>query len=308
VDPVVGRLFVAGYTEKPGQFPKGSIFQFKMDGSSIQDGWILGAEKIGIPSGLALDPITGRVFWLDLSSRDVTVCSYSGEGCSKVASSPQHNPAHLTFFAGELFWTTGSLGMVHSHNLVSGDTDSRHELVLPSQSHSLRMTHDVLFMGSTSNPCSELACSDLCLLTGPSSAVCQCRDGFVPMDTGSTKCSKDATFKKKLSSKKSSVMVESVEEGKNVDPVLEKIKEAGGSGGIVGTVILVLVLVVVLCVGGLVFFKMRNGGGKMGTPVQFRNKTIKRPKGESQSSTTTSLGSFVGDLSVQDCDKKKLIS
>jgi len=310
VDSTAGRLFVAGYTEKNGQFPKGSIFQFKMDGSSVLEGWILGAEKTGIPSGLSLDSVTQRVYWLDLSSREVSVCSYSGQGCGKVTSSPQHNPSSLAFFAGSLYWTTGSLGMVHSHNLVTGKTALRHDLTLPSQSHSLKIVHSSMYKSSSAVLCSSLRCSDLCLLTGPASAVCQCRDGYIAKDYKSTQCIEDEAYQA-LNPRKNFVSMMADTASKEFDVSVKKLEETGGSGGIVGTVVLVMVLVVVLCVGGLVFFKMRNGRKDSGTPIQFRNKLYNRHKGASECSNTTSVGSvdsYGGNQGNINCDKKKLIS
>merc|ERR1719348_357533 len=80
------------------------------------------------------------------------------------------------------------------------------------------------------------------------------------------------------------------------EPIMTKIEEAG-AGSLVSTIVSVLVLVVVLCVGGILFFKLRERRGDAvcrgaGTPVQFKSKVFKnRVKGASECSTTTSLGS-----------------
>ena len=58
---------------------------------------------------------------------------------------------------------------------------------MPSFSHSLRFVHSSLVSPLSSNPCSLLNCSSLCLLT-LTSARCACPTGSIPRDSLSQSC------------------------------------------------------------------------------------------------------------------------
>jgi len=273
LDPVAGRMFVAGYSMHQGSYPRGAVHSFTMDGKSVDGARVIGAEKTGIPGGLALDPVMGRVYWSDLTSRDISVCSYLGTNCDLVVVSSQLHPAHLTFFQGVLFWTTGSLGAVHSHNIVTGHTALRHEYTLPPLSHSLVITHPSLHPLDLPSPCIALQCSALCLLTGPGQARCDCPVGFRPRDSLSVNCQEDESYVRPSSPPTVSVSRGSDKKvASRGQEVTVKQVESSGVGSDVGTVVAVLLVVVVLGVAGLVIFLLKCRGNKKATEfIRFSN-------------------------------------
>jgi len=137
----------------------------------------------------------------------------------------------------------------------------------------------------------------------------------MPQDSASTSCIKSERRPGLQSTARKSVVRLSVTADPAEDPVVKSLEEAG-AGSLVSTVVSVLVLVLVLCVGGILFFKLRARRGDVGcsgTPVQFKSKAFKRRgKATSECSTSTSLGSQystrIDHGGIMECDTKKLIS
>ena len=96
-----------------------------MDGEPVANAAVIGAEKTGIPSGLALDTKTRRVFWSDVTSRDISVCNYEGTSCQVVVTSSHSHPNFLSFYESKLYWLAGSKGLLHTHDILEEDTQAR---------------------------------------------------------------------------------------------------------------------------------------------------------------------------------------
>jgi len=265
VDPRAGMMFVAGYSERQGAYPRGAVYPFTMDGRSVEDAEIIGADKTGIPSGLALDPVTRRVYWSDLTSRDISVCTYQGRDCRVIAVSNQPHPAHLAFFQGSLFWTTGTLGTVHSHNIVTGQSSLRMELTLPPMSHSIKFAHPSLQLPILTNPCPALSCSSLCLLTGPGQARCACAAGSRPQDPNQVNCIPDAL----LAGSVRAIPVVNLTVQSEGEVEVQRV-ESGGLGGQVGTVLGVGVVLLLALVGIIVFLVLKSRRNKKGSEGEMR--------------------------------------
>eukprot|EP00092_Neocalanus_flemingeri_P026733 GFUD01028985.1.p1 GENE.GFUD01028985.1~~GFUD01028985.1.p1 ORF type:complete len:823 (+),score=177.04 GFUD01028985.1:158-2470(+) len=187
VDPREGRMFVAGFSRVLSGYPRGAIYPYSMDGEPVENAEVIGAPKTGIPSGLVLDTMNRRVFWADLTSRDISVCSYEGRNCQVVTTSSQRHPNFLAFYESKLYWLTGAQGLLHSYDIVSKETQARFDLTLPAYSHGLKFVHSSLVSPPSANHCSTLNCSSLCLLT-LTSARCACPLGSVPHDSLSQSC------------------------------------------------------------------------------------------------------------------------
>ena len=125
LDPREGRMFAAGFSRVRSGYPRGAIYPFSMDGEPVAFSDVMGAAKTGIPSGLVLDTMNRRVFWTDLTSRDISVCSYEGTNCQVVVTSLQMHPNFLAFYESKLYWLTGSRGSLHSHDIVAQETRVR---------------------------------------------------------------------------------------------------------------------------------------------------------------------------------------
>merc|ERR1719427_1868889 len=153
VDPREGRMFIAGFSRVHGGYPRGAVYPYSMDGEPIANAKVIGAAKTGIPSGLALDTITRKVFWSDLTSRDISVCSYEGSNCQVVTTSSQNHPNFLAFYESKLYWLTGAQGFLQTYDIVSQETHSRYDLTLPAYSHGLKFVPSSLISSPPSNPC-----------------------------------------------------------------------------------------------------------------------------------------------------------
>merc|ERR1719369_2719209 len=187
LDPREGRMFVGGFTRVHSGYPRGAVYPFTMDGEAVEDAAVMGADKTGIPSGLVLDTVSRRVYWSDLTSRDITVCTYEGTLCLVVVSSVQPHPHFLTLYESKLYWLAGSQGFLYSHDIVQQKLQQREDLKLPAHSHSLMFVHSSLVSPNPVNPCIILNCSSLCLLT-LTSARCACPSGSIAQDSLSKSC------------------------------------------------------------------------------------------------------------------------
>ena len=125
VDPQAGLMFVAGYSRTPRTHPTAAIYPYTMAGQEVEEAEVLGGGKTGLVSGLALDTVKQLVFWSDLTSRDLRVCSYLGSQCGVVAVSSQPRPQGLLHFSSKLFWTSGQTGWLHSFHITTNVTEER---------------------------------------------------------------------------------------------------------------------------------------------------------------------------------------
>jgi len=189
VDPRAGRLFVAAHTRTRTSHPRGTIFIYTMAGEPVKDAELI-KTKIGIISGLTLDPIKQVVFWSDLTSMALRHCTYKGTDCGVIATSQQMLPTGLLLFTSKLFWTSGDQGWLKAHDILSNDTEER-AFALPAGAHSLQFSHPSLQpVERFPSPCSDLGCSHICLITSPVTATCACPDTFTStLRDGKTVCS-----------------------------------------------------------------------------------------------------------------------
>jgi len=286
LDPREGRLFIAGFTRKSGGYPRGAVYPFSMDGEPVADAAVIGAEKTGIPSGVVLDPITRKVYWADLASRDISVCSYEGSNCQVVVSSTQPHPNFLAFYENKLFWLAGSHGLLYSHDMLEDTEQTREDLKLPSYSHSLKFVHSSLVSPLSSNPCSSLNCSSLCLLT-LTNARCACPTGSIPRDSRSQSCisptpRNSPTSVPTLSTSTSELpIVMEPENVKQEAPEHDVVREASENtnGKVNGVTLAIVIVLLLLAVVGtiLVFFKFRLNKKKSDVELVFTNPAYNTP-------------------------------
>ena len=118
LDPVAGLMFLAGFSRPQGGRPTGAIYPFTMSGRAVAGATVLGFPKTGIPSGLALDPATRRVYWTDSTTGDISMCSYTGSDCQQVAVTPLQHPNFLAFYEAKLYWLAGSRAVLQSYDLL----------------------------------------------------------------------------------------------------------------------------------------------------------------------------------------------
>merc|ERR1719234_1853598 len=189
VDPRAGGLFVAAHTRTRTSHPRGTIYIYNMAGEPATDAGLI-KTKIGIISGLTLDPIKQVVFWSDLTRTALRHCTYKGTDCGVVATSQQMQPTGLLLFTSKLFWTSGDQGWLIAHDILSNSAEER-AFALPAGAHSLQFSHPSLQpLERFPSPCTNMDCSHICLITSPMTATCACPDTFTStLKNGKTVCS-----------------------------------------------------------------------------------------------------------------------
>jgi len=232
VDPRSAKLFVGGYTRKRGRYPSAAIYSLGMDGKEAPK--VIAQGKIGRVSGLAVDPVKKLVFWSDLTSRELGVCSYLGTNRQVVTLSSQPRPTDLVLFGSKLFWTTHGFSWLHSHQIIFNSTVER-TLSLPMKSHSMMFSHLSLEPVSRyPSLCTSLNCSQLCLLSSSTTASCSCSSGFLGTDNTSTIC-RNST---------SDLSVSNQADGPSVIPLKN---DRSLETAIIVILVIVIILVVALC-------------------------------------------------------------
>merc|ERR1719430_574532 len=177
VDPRAGRLFVAAHTRTRTSQPMGTIYIYTMSGKPVKKAKMLKA-KIGVVTGLTLDPVKQVVFWSGETSMALRHCNYDGTGCGVIATSQQMRPTGLLYFTSKLFWTSGEQGWLKAHDILSKSTEER-AFALPAGAHSLQFSHPFLQpVERFPSPCTGLGCSHICLITSSLTATCACPDTF----------------------------------------------------------------------------------------------------------------------------------
>ena len=94
-----------------------------MAGELVASTAVIEAANTGIPCGLILDTRTRSVFWSDVPSRDISVCTYEGTNCQVVVTSSYSHPNFLSFYESKLYWLAESKG--HTHDIVEQDIQAR---------------------------------------------------------------------------------------------------------------------------------------------------------------------------------------
>merc|ERR1719508_252508 len=188
LDPSEGVLFVAGHSRRPHAFPEGGIWVSGMDGKSLDGVGRITGRKVGMPSGLTLDLVMKRVYWSDYTNKQILTCGYRGENFQIVTKTKQTHPSWVSFFESHLYWICGAGEKVYSHDLVSDVTDHPDvELNVLPNSHSLKFAQESR-QPKLPNPCLQLNCGGMCLLSYGGEAVCACPSGQAPADSSSLRC------------------------------------------------------------------------------------------------------------------------
>ena len=119
LDPGAGLMFVAGYHRRPNQpFRTGGVYPYTMAAHPVEEADIMGSDRTGVPTGLALDTQIRKVYWTDFPSYEINMCDYFGKGCSKIIKTSHRLPNFIAFFASKLFWISGNGGDLFSYDIV----------------------------------------------------------------------------------------------------------------------------------------------------------------------------------------------
>ncbi|XP_024940882.1 low-density lipoprotein receptor-related protein 2 isoform X2 [Cephus cinctus] len=154
LDPTVGLMFIADTKQ---------VLRANMDGTSTFPIVSEAAYKV---SGVAVDVITGRVYWCDSLLDYIETADYMGRGRVMVlrgASVP--SPLRLTMFENRIFWSDSTKQAVMSVDKTQGDY-SIQSIFKAREAKAVKVLHP-LAQPMVSNPCGNNngGCQHMCIVT-----------------------------------------------------------------------------------------------------------------------------------------------
>ncbi|XP_077353898.1 uncharacterized protein lrp13b isoform X2 [Festucalex cinctus] len=160
-----------------GRTPK--IQRSGMDGSKRK---VVLRSSLSWPVSLAYDFLDDRVYWADEKLRCIGSASLDGDDVKILQLAETPNPFSVAVFNDWLFWSDTKRRTIRSADKNTGK-DQKVLLKRPGQPFGLKLMH-TLSQPAISNPCDQLQCSHLCLLTAGDAvlqpaAVCRCPTGLL---------------------------------------------------------------------------------------------------------------------------------
>ncbi|XP_074209522.1 low-density lipoprotein receptor-related protein 2 isoform X1 [Camelus bactrianus] len=173
LDPLNGLMYWSEIGGEP------QIEQAGMDGSSRK---ILINQGLGWPTSIALDQLSGKLFWSDDKFHCIGSANLDGTGISMLQLTQVKSPFSVAVFEDEVFWSEMKTRTVQRMKKATGK--NRAVLIKRfEQPYGLKVIHQVL-QPRSSNPCLDMRCSHLCLLSPRSKGSCRCPVGLLLADDG----------------------------------------------------------------------------------------------------------------------------
>ncbi|XP_077399138.1 uncharacterized protein LOC144034293 [Vanacampus margaritifer] len=150
-----------------------------MDGSKRK---VVVSSSLSWPVSLAYDFLDDRVYWADEKLRCIGSASLNGNDVKILQLAETPSPFSVAVFNDRLFWSDTKRRTIRSADKNTGK-DQKVLLKRPGQPFVLKLMH-TLSQPAISNPCDQLQCSHLCLLTAGDAvmqpaAVCRCPKGLL---------------------------------------------------------------------------------------------------------------------------------
>lgn len=189
VDPIAGYLFVSDWHYPP------FIGRLSMDGRRFTK---IVTQDLGTPVGLAIDPITQRIFWTDTHLKRIEYANYNGTSrFVAVAATQTAYPFGVAFFEGSLYWSDRANHSIFAANALNGSNQTT--ILRQGTIHAafaLVVFHYSLQMPAE-NPCgtNNGGCSHLCLRSAAeplAKFTCACPSSF-RLDADGKTCMADCT-------------------------------------------------------------------------------------------------------------------
>ncbi|XP_049628648.1 low-density lipoprotein receptor-like [Suncus etruscus] len=173
LDPLHGFMYWAEIGEEP------QIEQAGMDGSSRK---ILINESLGRPTGIVIDQLSWKIYWSDDKLHCIGSANLDGSDITMLQLTQIQNPFSVTVFEDEIFWSEMKTRTVQRMKKATGK--NRTVLIKRfNQPYGLKIMHEVLQPRST-NPCLDIGCSHMCLLSPQSKGSCHCPIGLLLAEDG----------------------------------------------------------------------------------------------------------------------------
>ncbi|XP_039201140.1 low-density lipoprotein receptor-related protein 2-like [Crotalus tigris] len=157
------------------------IWKAGMDGSNKE---VLINDGIGWPTSIALDFLSWRIFWSDDKFYSIASAFLDGSDMKIFQLTEIHSPFSVNIFEDYIYWSDMQTRIIQK---IDKRTAKNRTVLLKShgQPYGLKVMHEAL-QPAAPNPCVEIGCSYLCLLSPSKSGSCHCPLEFVLSSDGKT--------------------------------------------------------------------------------------------------------------------------
>ncbi|XP_070598247.1 very low-density lipoprotein receptor-like [Erythrolamprus reginae] len=152
-----------------------------MDGSNKE---VLIDNGLGWPTSLAIDFLSWRIFWSDDKFHSIGSAFLDGSDMKIFQLNEIHSPFSMSVFEDYIFWSDMQTRIVQK---INKRTAKNRTVLLKShgQPYGLKVVHEVL-QAPAPNPCVEVGCSYMCLLSPSRKGSCHCPPESVLSSDGKT--------------------------------------------------------------------------------------------------------------------------
>ncbi|XP_051907156.1 low-density lipoprotein receptor-related protein 2 isoform X4 [Hippocampus zosterae] len=160
----------------------GSTPQIQCSGMDGSERKAVVTSGLSWPVSLAYDFLDERVYWADEKLRCIGSASLDGDDVKVLQLAETPSPFSVAVFNDRVFWSDTKRRTIRSADKNTGK-DQKVLLKRPGQPFGLKLMH-ALCQPALANPCDQLQCSHLCLLTAGApvtqpAAVCRCPKGLL---------------------------------------------------------------------------------------------------------------------------------
>ncbi|KAJ0019807.1 hypothetical protein NQD34_007376 [Periophthalmus magnuspinnatus] len=159
----------------------GTIVKIERAGMDGSERRAVVTSSLGWPVGVALDPISNRVYWTDQRLRAIGSATLDGEDI-QILQMETINPFSLAVFNDMMYWSDTKRRVVQEATKLTGK-NRRVLLKRPRQPFGVKVMHPLL-QTSIEWPCEAKGCSHLCVLAHGPRAVCKCPPGLLLSEDG----------------------------------------------------------------------------------------------------------------------------
>ncbi|XP_070598259.1 low-density lipoprotein receptor-related protein 8-like isoform X3 [Erythrolamprus reginae] len=152
-----------------------------MEGSNKE---VIIDNGLGWPTSLAIDFLSWRIFWSDDKFHSIGSASLDGSDMKIFQMNEIHSPFSVSVFEDYIFWSDLQTRIVQK---IDKRTAKNRTVLLKShgQPYGLKVMREVL-QAPAPNPCVEVGCSYMCLLSPSKKGSCHCPPESVLSSDGKT--------------------------------------------------------------------------------------------------------------------------
>ncbi|KAJ8397102.1 hypothetical protein AAFF_G00009560 [Aldrovandia affinis] len=150
----------------------GSEPQIERAGMDGSDRKVVVSQSISWPASLSVDSLAGRIYWTDEKLKCIGSATLDGGDLKILQLMETSSPFAVIVFNNEIYWSdTKSRTVQRAHK----NTGKGRKVLLKQlgQPFDLKVVHETV-QPNTSNPCTKLGCSHLCVLAPGPKGVCRC--------------------------------------------------------------------------------------------------------------------------------------